>query len=431
MRNIDDLLAITGLSDSDAVSHQQTLKLIVKQKSLNFAPGTRYQYGNTGYILLAEIVERVSGKKFSQFVAEQIFTPLKMHHSQVLDNSRTVINNLAYPYTSEPKPFNKILLNSSIVGSTGLVTTVEDMSLWASNFEKMTVGDVSIINKMQKKSVLNHGEVIPYGLGQEMKIYRGLEIIFHGGGTGGYRAYLLRIPSKKISVIVMATSQAVNPLEIAYKTADYFLDLPPISDTKVATTATEDQLNAYVGDYEVMPGVIFSITKDQHNLIFQAYGEQQKTVLKPISQNEFSLSDQYNRISFETAKDHSAYLLNFHLYDFTYSGQGIAIKTVDNSSLNLMELAGRYFSEELGSTYTLLTRERETGGQQLIATHNRNPDVHLTAFSASPGFEQGSFISNQWFFKKLQFIRDDKSNITGFLVSGQNAKSIYFERASH
>jgi CubicO group peptidase (beta-lactamase class C family) len=431
MRNIDDLLAINGLSDSDAVSNPQALKLIIKQRFLNFAPGTRYQYGNSGYILLADIVERVSGKKFSQFVAEQIFTPLKMHHSRFLDNARAVINHIAYPYTSEPNSLNKILLNSSIVGSTGLVTTVEDMSLWASNFEKMTIGDVRIINKMQKKSVLNNGEVIPYGLGQEMKTYHGMEIIFHGGGTGGYRAYLLRIPSKKISVIVMATSQAVNPLEIAYKTADYFLDLPPLTDTRVATTVNEAQLNAYVGDYEVMPGVIFSIAKDQHDLTFQVYGEQQKTRLKPISQNEFSLSDQYNRVSFDTTKDHSAYLLNFHLYDFNYQGQRVLIKPVDASSVNLMELTGRYFSEELGSTYTLLTRERETGGQQLIASHHRNPDIHLTAFSASPGFERDSFMSNQWFFKKLQFIRDDQSNIKGFLMSGQNATSIYFERTSH
>jgi CubicO group peptidase (beta-lactamase class C family) len=421
IRDNSDLAAINGLGENDSITNEQILKLITRQKAINFVPGSEFEYCNSGFILLAQIVARVSGKKFSEFAAERIFKPLKMNDSSFLDDNQKVVRNLAYAYSPEGNSYRKTLLNYSIVGSTGLVTTIEDLSLWAMNFEKPAIGDASIFNQMAERSMLNDGEKISYGLGQENKKYRGLDIIFHGGGIAGYRSYLLRIPARKFSVVIMSNSQAFNPLEVADRIIDFFLDdTPQTSETpknNQAIKIKKETLEAYTGNFEIMPGVIFSITKEAETLYLQGNGEEKKTALRAISENEFLLSDEYNRISFQKLKDEPGYSLQFFIYDFRYKGKRISINPSDETRVNSVEFGGTYYSEELGTTYTIVVT-----GNKLIATHNRNEDIPLTAFQTDV------FITGQWFFRKVQFMRDGNFKISGFKVSGARARAIEFHK---
>ncbi|HWY33336.1 MAG TPA: serine hydrolase domain-containing protein, partial [Nitrosopumilaceae archaeon] len=185
IREIYDLCNLIGANDNDLITNLQAFKLIINQRSLNFIPGTEYEYCNSGYILLAKIVERVSGKSFAEFTSERIFKPLKMNNSFFLDDPEKIIKNKVYSYHEAESSFKKSLLNFSLVGSTGLNTTVEDLSLWTMNFRSPIIGDSSIFNQMKEKSKLNNGEIISYALGQEVREYKGLDVIFHGGGDAG------------------------------------------------------------------------------------------------------------------------------------------------------------------------------------------------------------------------------------------------------
>ncbi|HOD10164.1 MAG TPA: serine hydrolase domain-containing protein, partial [Flavobacterium sp.] len=184
IRDNTDLAYLIGTTENDLFSNEQAVKLITSQKGLNFIPGEEFEYCNSGYILLAEIVKRVSGQSFSEFTETRIFKPLKMKNSVFLDNPEMIVKNKAYSYFKQDT-YYKSLLNFSFVGSTGLNTTVEDLSLWALNFENKTIGNNIIFDKMNKKSQLNSGEIINYALGQETKNYKGLNVLFHGGGDAG------------------------------------------------------------------------------------------------------------------------------------------------------------------------------------------------------------------------------------------------------
>lgn len=421
IRDNGDLSAMLGLSEDDSITNEQIVKLIARQKSLNFVPGSEFEYCNSGYILLAQIVERVSRKSFAEFAVERIFKPLKMNNTLFLDQNQKIVKNLAYSYSPEGTSFRKNLLNNSTVGSTGLVTTAEDLTLWALNFERITIGDSAIFNKMAERSTLNNGETLTYGLGLENKNYRGLDVIFHGGGIAAYRSYILRIPKEKFTVVVMSNSRSFNPIEATNRMVEYFLanKLKPQDEliNKPLVKINKATLDSYVGNYEIQPGVFFSITNDGQNLILQGNGEGQKTVLRAISESEFLMSDDYNRISFYKRKGESEFSLKYSIYDFVYQSKRISIKPIDETKLNLDEFIGTYYSEELGEVYKI-----ETKDNKLVAIHNRNEDIHFK------GFGKDVFVTDQWFFKKVEFIRNQKLKIVACKVSGARAKEILFKK---
>ncbi|MCV9926125.1 beta-lactamase family protein [Flavobacterium sp. LS1R49] len=412
IRDQGDLICLSGTRLDDVITNEQVFKLITNQKELNFIPGSQYEYCNSGFVLLAKIVERVSGKKFSDFTAERIFKPLKMNNSFFLDDYEKIIKNRVYSYSPIGDTFKKSILNYSIVGSTGLSTTIEDLSLWALNFEKPIVGDTIIFNKMKKQGVLNNGEKISYALGQEIKKYKGLNVIFHGGGDAGYRSYLLRIPEEKFSVVIMSNSEAFNPLDIVYKIVDYYLEnkltetTPENKSDKI--TISNTTLQSYIGDYEVLPGLIFSITQNADKLYLQTSDDNQKKPLQAISESEFMIGN--NKISFYKTNGQQIDLLKFKVADFIYNGKKILIKPFDKTKVQLSQYTGRYYSEELNTEYTFIIKDNI-----LTATHIRNSDITLKPF------QPDTFIGSEWYFHKIEFIKNEESIITECKISGAKA----------
>ncbi len=410
-----DLTALVGIKPEDVISNKEIVNLIAHLNELNFIPNTAFEYCNSGYNLLAEIVERVSGKSFAAFTTERIFVPLKMKNSQFPQDFEKIIKNKAYSYAPAPNGYKKRLLNNSIVGSTGLNTTVEDLSLWAMNFENPVVGDSTIFDKMKVQSQLTNEETLSYALGQELKNYKGLNVIFHGGGDAGYRSYLLRIPEHHFSVAIIGNSEAFNPLDVVYKIVDIFLaDKQKISNpNKQELTINEEILKSYNGNYEVMPGLIINISNDEKNLYLQIKGENQKILLPSISHSEFLFTGlPHSKIVFLNNGE-----LKWHLSDFVYIGKKIDLKPFDETKINFSEFVGKYYSPELQTSYTFVLKDN-----QLMATHPKNANIKMSIL------QPDIFISSEGFFKKVEFVRNEKSVIIRCKISGSRAKEIKFEK---
>ena len=188
------LLALAGWRLDDVITKEHVLKLVSKQKDLNFAPGDKYMYCNTGFTLLAEVVSRVSGKSFAEFTKANIFSPLQMNHTLFYDDHEKIVKNRTYSYYFGGTGFKKSVLSYANVGATSLFTTVEDLSLWAENFSELTVGNSEIIRTMNTPAILNDGEESGAALGQFVSKYKGLHEISHDGADAGYRSYLGRFP---------------------------------------------------------------------------------------------------------------------------------------------------------------------------------------------------------------------------------------------
>lgn len=144
-------LGLAGWRLDDVITQKQILRMLFRQRELNFEPATRHLYSNGGYTLLAEIVARVFGKPLPEFCEERIFRPLGMSHTHFHDDHRRIVPNRAYSYSYESAAggYRSSPLNYANVGATSLFTTAPDLAKWLDNFREPTVGGAKAVAKDQ------------------------------------------------------------------------------------------------------------------------------------------------------------------------------------------------------------------------------------------------------------------------------------------
>ena len=428
LRDQWDLLAMASWRLDDIITKDQILRLISRQKDLNFNPGDEFLYCNTGFTLLAEVVARVSGQTFPEFTRTHIFEPLKMTNTLFYDNCEKIVKNRAYSYYEDSTGLKKSILSYSTVGATSLFTTVEDLSLWAMNFENPVVGK-DIIGKMNLKGILNKGDTISYAMGQGIGVYKGLKFISHGGADAGYRTSLVRFPDQKFSVNILSNLASFNPSGMALKIADIYLkdketETPKKEEeVKTASTVTSvngimkidhDTLLSYVGKYELEPGSVATVSLDGEKLFVEAQGLD-KTPMSPVSSTTFDVTVVSARVTF--IKDPSGKVTKFKAQMNGEEHYAMKLPDFDPAKVNLTEYAGDFYSPELSTTYSIVV---ESG--KLIARHFRTGDIHLTAIKPD------QFTGDQWYFGNIEFVRDNNNTITGCKVSTGRVRNLKFEK---
>lgn len=227
------LLTLAGWRMDDVITSEQIMKIIGKQKELNFSPGSQFKYSNTGFTLIAEIVKRVSGKSFSEFAKENIFNPLGMENTIIYDDNEKIVKNRAYSYSGENGTYSKRNLNSSSVGPSNVYTTVEDLSKWTANFENPKVGDADFINHFNERSLLDNeeptilaerdGETIYHAKGQFIRNYKGLTVYNHTGSDAGFKSYLGRFQDNKLSIILLSNDENFVSYKAGMDIAEFYL----------------------------------------------------------------------------------------------------------------------------------------------------------------------------------------------------------------
>ncbi|MEK7834121.1 MAG: serine hydrolase domain-containing protein [Acidobacteriota bacterium] len=193
---------------------------------LQFPTGEKYQYCNVGYFSLAEIIARVSGKPWGEFLNERIFAPLGMAATQVT-NSAAIIPNRADGYE-----WNKDKLQNStdylaVRPSGAFLSTVLDLAKWDAALYGDTILKQATRELMWTPVKLNDGKTYPYGFGWELSPLGNHRQIHHGGSLPGFRSRYSRFPDDKLSIIVLTNSDNANPVTIVQAIAAlYFSDLP-------------------------------------------------------------------------------------------------------------------------------------------------------------------------------------------------------------
>jgi CubicO group peptidase (beta-lactamase class C family) len=424
LRDQWELLAMAGWRLDDNISTEQILRLVSRQKELNFNPGDQMMYSNTGFTLLAEVVARVSGMSFADYTRTHIFEPLKMTHTFFYDDCEKLVKNRAYSFYVDSTGYKKSNLNYSTAGATSLFTTAPDLCIWSMNFEKPIVGK-EIMDKMAERGVLNNGDTIDYAMGQSVGVYKGLKFFGHGGADAGYRTQLFRIPGEHFSVNVLSNFASFNPWSMALKIIDIYLnDKEVIEPPKPAAPKTDAGtvevdpaiLAAYCGQYELEPGHIASITLEGSTLFAEA-PQLPKTVMTPVSESEFIVEPVQARVNFRKDENGkvSGILVNMQ-------GQSITARRLpdfDPSAVNLTELTGDFYSPELNTTYTFVV---ESGN--LIARHFRTGDVTLKPSKTD------IFSGNQWYFNQVEFIRGGNNLITGCKVGNGRVRNLKFDKVT-
>lgn len=210
IREYQGLVLFSGQGIDNAYSDKTILKMLARQKNLSFAPGEKYQYSNSGYFLLSVITERVSGKSLRAFAEENIFKPLGMRNTLFFDNRNEVIKNRAIGYrVGQDKKIQARAPLFDLVGSGGVLTTVEDLYLWEQNFSEPKVGDKELIQLLTTPGTLNDGKKINYAFGLFLGKYKGLPVIRHSGNiASGFRSQIASFREQKFTAIALCNNSA-------------------------------------------------------------------------------------------------------------------------------------------------------------------------------------------------------------------------------
>ena len=245
LRDWWELVGLAGMRFDDTYAVQDVLDMTARQHGLNFTPGDRYVYSNTGYIVLGLVVQRVTGRSLREFAAERIFGPLKMNDSHYQDDHTKPVRGRAYAYSPAAGGRYTInVWNNDLVGQGGVMTTVLDLAKWDANFDTGAVGGPGFLRRQLERGRLNAGTELDYAFGLQINSYRGLDLVEHSGSTGGYRAVLSRFPKQRTSIAVLCNVSNAAPTTLSHRVADYLLrdsfTAPAPSGANVAAGGTNE-----------------------------------------------------------------------------------------------------------------------------------------------------------------------------------------------
>lgn len=238
------LMFLNGYSDISVPTREEALRVTMAQKATKFEPGTRYDYSNGGYLLLSEIVQRVSGERFATYVDEHVLKPARMTRSFVLDGKRTTDPNFARGYTREDGKLELADNYPLFGGSGGVVTTINDLAKWDHDIDTgHKVWTAEILKLMIEPGVFNNGvKVARTGRGTYYAsgLMVGPSWFGHSGGASGFRTYYARNQGQRLGVALLCNRGEIDPGEVSDKiVAAIGGGLPPITQPAVVADALD------------------------------------------------------------------------------------------------------------------------------------------------------------------------------------------------
>jgi len=222
------------------IQDAEVLELLEKETKGKFAPGTKWDYSNSGYVLLGVIVAKVSGKSFSDFLHERIFAPLKMADTVVYQKGKNSVPNRAYGHTKEGNSFKETdqSSTSATLGDGGVYSNIDDLSKWDDALHNLTLLSAEEMKPALEQAKFGgagnavlpddapsalHGVPVEYGFGWFLDPYKGHARMWHYGETTGFKTAVQRFTKDGLTVIVLCNRTDLDPGALAMRAADFYL----------------------------------------------------------------------------------------------------------------------------------------------------------------------------------------------------------------
>lgn len=228
-------------SPEKQIQDAEVLQLLEKETKGKFAPRTKWDYSNSGYVMLGSIVAKVSGKSFGEFLHERIFAPLKMADTIVFQKGKNEVSNRAYGHSKDGEVFKETdqSSTSATLGDGGVYSSVDDLSKWDDALRNHTLlsekemepalepaqygGEANVVLPDDAPAAL-HGVPVKYGFGWFLDPYKGHERMWHYGDTTGFKTAIQRFTKDGLTVIVLSNRTDLDPGALATRVADLFLN---------------------------------------------------------------------------------------------------------------------------------------------------------------------------------------------------------------
>ena len=423
LRDQWELLGLAGWRYSlDLITDDDVLSIMSRQKDLNFPPGSKHMYSNTGYTLLAQVVKRASGQSFREFTTSRIFQPLGMRNTHFRDDHAEIVKNMAYGYVPAKDTFRISITNFDTVGATSLLTTIEDLALWDENFYNPRVGGPEMIRQMLERGKLSDGEQLDYAFGLVIGKHRGLATVDHAGGDAGYRSDMIRFPDQHFTAVCLCNRADSNPSELTLQVAEIYLAKEMTAADKVGAGSGKtvqlapEKLAAKVGTYiKAEGGQTLSITLKDDKLHITPGAGEDSYEMNALSENDFRLATAPIDFKFEALKPGGPLrLIVKHGEDKPEVFEAVSPFTPSTSELS--SCVGFYYSEEIEPIYVMKIDD----GKLVLHTLKNKPD---TLRPITPDLFAGSI-------GKIRFKRNGQRQVSGFVLNADHVRNMRFQKGS-
>lgn len=352
---VDPYLHLTDLSFNDLLTQSRISNIIVNLKELNFKPGAYFEYTNANYILLANIIEKVSGKSFAKYLQDQIFSPLKMEHTIKKTSTYTVVNNRAIGYLEDEGSYYKMHLHSAIYNGDGqIMTTPRDMFNWHKGIRNTAIGTPELWQKMHTKAKLNDGTIIDYGLGVEFETYNGYTAMgFDGMIKGGFVSKYLYFPELDIAFFTTQNTFEEDFEERFFQLVDLYITGKAQITTNekiehIIVERPDDELKKYEGSYAFLGNeyedIRTGMIKLKENALFLTTTEGEDIgKLESLDNQKFSMGG--NIIDFDIQANNKQFL--FYANENEKPWLFKEVEPYAYTELELKELEGIYLNKSL------------------------------------------------------------------------------------
>ena len=296
-------IAQKAMSSSDLLAY-------FKDLPLEYEPGTRFLYNNSGYHLLGIIIENIAGMSYEQFIQQRIFQPLQMNHSYYMHNE-TIIPRRADGYEKTAEGYrHAFYLNMQIPYAAGsLGSTIEDLILWDAALRKERLLDAATQERMYTPVQLTNGRTEVYGFGFRITAYEGHRLIGHGGGIPGFHTFIARFIDDEAMIAILANAPEIDVEKITRKIARSLFDLPAITRTPMTLNST--LFEKAVGIYRDEDGGPVEIVLAGDKLMLRGPIEDS---LLPLSETTYYASqDEEFEVHFADEKDGIFHSLTMHI----------------------------------------------------------------------------------------------------------------------
>lgn len=388
---------------------------LFKYKPMEFAPGTRFSYCNSGYFLLGYIIEKVSGKTYREYIEENFFKPLNMTSTCYGDDSKIIKNRASGYQPSGDKVTNADFVSMLVPYSAGAIqSTVGDLFKWNQALHSYKIISKESLKKAHTEYKLADGKVTGYGYGWFISKLQGSTAIEHGGGINGFLTNALYLPDEDVFVAVFSNSTGKSPTLVSQKMAAAAIGKPW---NPVEIPVDESYLEEFTGVYENDEGSQAVISRTDKQLSLSRPGGSAREI-KPFEKDKFFIDDTFITIEFVRGPDSKVIRAVLNDRGSISAWTRTEKKPPVRKEVQLTpEILSQYIGEyQLGPGFSLVVTQE---GNRLFTQATGQEKVEIFAESETKFFLK--VVDAQ-----LEFIKDNTGKVTKTILyqGGQKFEAI-------
>lgn len=419
LRSTPELFGIAGWREGDAIYTEDVYNYLCKQKDLNFEPGEEFMYSNSNYVLLALIIQKVSGEEFSSWMNSNVFMPLNMKSTYVDALNEKTAGNTSTPYFEKEENVFICAENTGLeIGASNVYSTAPDLQKWLNQLKSPDKKWASAIDFMLTTKALNSGTPNEYANGLFVDTYKGNKRIYHEGGILGYVSFCMYFPDEQLSVIVLC-----NYLDYrAHQRVDGLLSLlledktvkNQASEEIAVTPLHEDLAKSVCGSYWNWNDSYLRTVQMESDTLWYVRTNGAKSPLFQIEDSTFVIGGIKAVVKVRFGNKDGKLVM--HVQDGDKPEQHL--EYFDNTAPTAEELTsycGSFYSAELETTYSI---QAANGG--IIGYHSRHGSFEIQSI--------GKDFVNWSGFANAKYVYDEKGHVLGFHLTTTRIRNILFAK---